>query len=107
MLIAVPLSILLVVVCFVVHYTGLRYMAVHLMERRTQHPHRLFIISMLAIFLLHIIEVSLFAVGYYVGEHHALLGHLYGDRNDSFLDALYASAEIYSSLGFGDRGWPR
>ena len=101
-LIALGLSILMVVICFVVHYTGLRLLADRFFEHGTKHPHRRFILVMLAIFCLHVLEVMIFGLGYSIAEQIPGLGYLRGDQSGNLFDDTYVSAVIYSSLGFGD-----
>jgi len=59
-------------------------------------------VLMLGIFTVHFLEILLYALGYYVAASVFDLGYLEGERATGFLGHFYASAVIYTSLGFGD-----
>jgi len=58
----------------------------------------------------HIVEVQLFAVGYYVLDRYEIYGRLAGNVSDDLTHFSYYSFVAYTSLGFGDiipSGWLR
>jgi hypothetical protein len=50
----------------------------------------------------HVLEMWLFAVGYYLLIRNGQFGSLQGQFNGSLLDCAYFSFTTYTSLGFGD-----
>lgn len=50
----------------------------------------------------HVIEIWLFAFGYYFLAHDGRFGKLQGAYNGTLLDCSYFSFTTYTSLGFGD-----
>ncbi len=52
--------------------------------------------------LAHVIEIWLFAFGYYFMIQTEKFGALAGNFNNSLLDCAYFSFTCYTSLGFGD-----
>lgn len=50
----------------------------------------------------HVIEIWIFAFGYYFLAHDGRYGELQGAFNGSLLDCSYFSFSTYTSLGFGD-----
>ncbi len=61
--------------------------------------HILFLV--LALTVVHIIEIWLFAVAYFFLSR-AGIGHLEGLEADVMFEYVYFSAVVYSTLGFGD-----
>ena len=60
------------------------------------------------VFMVHIVGIWLYATAYFLVENYTSLGKIvgqsrvYGINYESFLDCLYFSAAIYTSLGLGD-----
>lgn len=52
--------------------------------------------------LAHILEIWLFAFGFYFTLQQQNLGELVGNFNGSLIDCAYFSFTCYTSLGFGD-----
>ena len=52
--------------------------------------------------MLHIIEVWIFGIAYYLLLHSPDFGSLSGMTNASIFDYVYFSATVFSTLGFGD-----
>ena len=50
----------------------------------------------------HVVQIGLFAAGFYFLQHHAEVGRLGGNFNNAASSFLYFSTETYTSLGFGD-----
>lgn len=50
----------------------------------------------------HTIEVAIFAVAYYLMHHRDGFGDLTGNFDGSFLDSLYFSFTVFTTVGFGD-----
>lgn len=60
------------------------------------------LIGAFAILFVHIIEIWLFALGYYLMINIEGLGILTGNFNQSLLDCSYFSFTTYTTVGFGD-----
>jgi len=85
-----------------VHYFALSTLTNFLMERE-YHSRRLVGFSVVAMLFAHIVEISIFAVGYVIFHRNLDYGDLVGDMNDNlFNDYWYFSFVSYTSLGFGD-----
>lgn len=91
----------MVVVTVLLHYESLRLITDQLVPRLRVHPRHELVYVILAVFMIHALEIGLFALAY-----HALtaagLGRIHGAIDGSFFDSLYFSLVSYTSLGFGD-----
>jgi hypothetical protein len=56
----------------------------------------------MAIMLAHIVEIWLFAIGYYIMIHTGDFGTLSGNIDLSLLDCSYFSFTTFTTLGYGD-----
>lgn len=100
--IAVVLSVstLLVVTCVAIHYRVL--VAVSAMRRRPHLKARRWLnLVVLAALLAHVVELSVFAVGYWLLEHERF-GQIVDAQGERSTDVWYFSFVAYTSLGFGD-----
>lgn len=85
---------------------GLHYEVLQQLNRRmprwklSRHPRVL--VMMFFILAVHILEIWLFGVGIYMAVQLPGLGQLVGVERVLLLDAIYASASTYSTLGYGD-----
>ncbi|WP_160154211.1 potassium channel family protein [Microbulbifer sp. ALW1] len=50
----------------------------------------------------HVLEIWMFAVGYYFMYNSPFFGTLTGNFNGTLIDCVYFSFTTYTSLGFGD-----
>lgn len=57
---------------------------------------------MLGIFGVHLIDIALYAFAYYLASDVFGIGALEGSPSEGALGHFYASAVIYTTLGFGD-----
>ena len=57
---------------------------------------------MLGIFGVHLIDIGLYACAYYLASDVFAIGALEGSPSEGALGHFYASAVIYTTLGFGD-----
>lgn len=101
MLLTVLTSLLVVVVTVLIHYESLITLSIHVQRWCSNHRLRV-LLSLLGMLVVHIVEVALFAAAYFVMVHHWQLGYLTGNIQDGFIDYLYFSFTVYSTLGFGD-----
>ncbi len=95
------INTLLVLICVVIHYETLYQLARKLSVVHIS-PRRRVLVGVMVILLAHIVEIWLFALGYYAMAHSSGFGTLSGNTNLSLLDCGYFSFTTYTTLGFGD-----
>jgi len=101
-LIIVATTIGLVVGCVLLHYETLRLLSFVLLKLHGKRRRRILIL-VLALVVLATVEIWLFGAGYYLLLRDPSYGALHGPgRVDEFLDYVYFSAVIYTTLGLGD-----
>lgn len=101
MLIVASVCGLLLLLTTFIHYEVLRLLTHGLGGLRIPTRSKLMVVICTA-FLVHAVEVFLFALGYYVFASHGGLGTLSGAFNGTLEACMYFSAETYTSLGYGD-----
>lgn len=101
MIAVVFLCISLVVLTTFVHYELLSAMSPILRALRIPARAKL-VVVILATFMAHIVEISLYALAIYVVVSDLGLGTLGAMEDFSFSATMYFSAETYTSLGYGD-----
>ena len=84
-----------------IHYEALRCLNRGLPLLRMPHRLRL-VVVILGAFLAHATEMALYGFAYYLLIHVLRAGALAGVSAVSLANALYFSAETYTSLGLGD-----
>jgi hypothetical protein len=91
----------LVVTTTLMHYESLRIISAAI--PRVTAPGRLRVLfGLFAIFIAHTLEITFYAVAYYLLRDKFELGNFGGNFSDTFATFLYFSAETFTSLGFGD-----
>ena len=91
----------LVALTVIVHYESLR--AISSITANLGIPHRaLSLVVIAGVMLAHLIEICLFAAGFFLMHTRLGLGAIAGDFNGTTLDYFYFSATTYSTLGVGD-----
>lgn len=90
-----------VVICVTVHYEGLRLLSKLLPKLQLLHRRRI-ILMILSLLLLHVIEVWIFGGAYYLLLHQDGYGELVGAPGANFIDCIYYSASVFTTVGFGD-----
>ena len=60
------------------------------------------IFLILAMLTLHVLEVWIFGLSYYLLIELEGFGALHGVKNASLIDCIYFSATVFSTVGFGD-----
>jgi hypothetical protein len=101
-LLIVATTVVLVVGCVLLHYETLRLLSYMLLRFHGKRRRRI-VILMLALVALATAEIWLFGIGYYALLSDPGYGALHGPgRVDEFLDYVYFSAVIYTTLGLGD-----
>ncbi len=108
-LVTVLVTVIIVITCVGVHYEGLSVLS--RWARIDVSPPRLKIATLiLGQLFLHVVEIWIFAVGYFLLAQKLKFGALiqlpYSNELSAevvrFLDHVYFSAVVYSTLGFGD-----
>lgn len=94
-------TVLLVGLTIGLHYEALQRLN-QAMPRWNLARHPRVLIMMFCILAVHIAEIWLFGVGIYLIVQLPELGQVVGAEPLSLLDAVYASATTYSTLGYGD-----
>jgi len=101
MITTILLSTVLVLLTLCLHQASFVFLARRIPTgARASHP-GLYLL-MLGVFAVHILEILLYALGFYVAINFLGLGSLEGARGTGALGYFYASAVFYTSLGFGD-----
>jgi len=91
----------LVALTVIVHYESLR--AISSITANLGIPHRaLSLVVIAGVLLAHLIEICLFAAGFFLMHTRFGLGAIAGDFNGTTLDYFYFSVTTYSTLGVGD-----
>lgn len=101
MLISIFLALLLVLITFYVHFCALKTLSrMGLHSKVSNYNHVLIIVIIL--FAAHILEISLYAVTYEVAIKYFNIGSIHGNTISNFMEYLYYSIVMYTSLGLGD-----
>jgi hypothetical protein len=95
------LSVLLVASTVLIHLGALRWLARHLASLRTRQKLFAFLL-VLALLVVHMFEIMLFAGGYAWIHEVGGTGELIGDLSAGWRDYVYFSGTVYTSVGFGD-----
>ena len=95
------LSLMLLTFCVFSHYEAFRVIAGRMKAART--PERRLVLEVVVIALCaHLLEIAVFAFGYFLADVAFGLGQFTGVRQASAIDYVYFSLETYTSLGVGD-----
>jgi hypothetical protein len=101
MLQALVAALALVGSAVIIHYESLR--AITILTSHLTIPHRaLSLVVIAGVLLAHLLEICVFAAGFFLMHEHLGLGSVAGQFNGSALDYFYFSATTYSTLGVGD-----
>jgi hypothetical protein len=92
---------LLVGTAVIIHYEALNRLSM-LIPKLPIHPRIRVLFGVFGALFAHIVEMWVFAFGYYYMVHSAKFGSLNGHFDGSLLDCSYFSFVTYTSLGFGD-----
>jgi hypothetical protein len=101
MIAAIIITMVLVVVTFTLHYYTLLALSNYIPQSRTKRDLNVLIIVGV-LFVSHIVEISLYALGYYLSISILELGTLHGAVMDASMAYFYYSGIIFTTLGLGD-----
>lgn len=101
MIAAALLTAFLVLLSVFIHYEALRCVS-DAMPRMTLPPRSRLLVVIVVAVLAHLVEITLFAVGFWLMQGQWQLGALTGLVDGVLLDYFYFSASSYTTLGMGD-----
>ena len=90
-------------VCCWLHFESLQGL-IRLSKRFTHTARQAVMMTVLALILLHLVEIMFFALAY-AGLHYAFgnkIGHIAGNFNGTVADVVYFSFTAYTTVGYGD-----
>lgn len=94
-------TLLLVVICVLIHYEGLSQLTTRLKRIRIR-PRPRILVMIFTILMIHVTEIWIFGLGYYALAHNAEHGQLLAPHAVGLFDYVYYSATCYTTLGLGD-----
>ena len=97
----VVFSILLVLICVVMHYEFLHYWP-KLEGLISKRPRGRILRLVLCLILLHSIEMIIFGFGYWYLGDASSFAYLIGENTFGLADCIYYAAAVYTTVGFGD-----
>lgn len=95
------INISLVCLAVLVHYEMLYRLSVQI-PKMTIKPRFRVILGLIGALTAHVIEIWIFALGYYMMVSIGNFGMLNGAFNNTLMDCVYYSFVTYTSLGLGD-----
>lgn len=95
------LSLALVAASLLVHYEALSRLNATI-PRLPMRPRARVLFLIVALLLVHSVEIAIFAGGLMLAANHEGLGHVAGVEELGLADALYVSAATYTTVGYGD-----
>ncbi|MDO9049963.1 MAG: potassium channel family protein [Methylotenera sp.] len=101
MTVAFILISMLVAAAVLVHFEALNQLTLLIPKLDIKHRLRV-LVGVFGALLAHVIEIWLFAFGYYLMVRQGGFGSLQGHFDGSLMDCVYFSLVNYTSLGFGD-----
>lgn len=109
MLVSFLVNALLASICVLLHFEVLNVLSILAPAPGVSRRFRI-LLGVFGTLCAHLIEVWIFALGYFGLTASGVMGKLEGNTTGSFIDSLYFSIVSYTSLGFGDiipTGWVR
>lgn len=95
-------TVIVVCLCVLVHYEGLSLLVKGLAKHHDHQPRRKVLYGIFAVLVLHVVEIWLFGLAYWVLLLWPETGHVASSASSSLLDSVYLSAMTYTTVGFGD-----
>jgi hypothetical protein len=100
-LIVVAVTAFAVILCVLMHYEALSRLTVFL-RRVHLHQRPKILLLIFSILLIHVAEIWVFGSAFYVLISFPGFGALVAGHAVGFVDAIYLSANCYTTLGLGD-----
>jgi Ion channel len=94
-------TLAIVVGCVLLHYEALSQLTGWL-KRIHIRPRPRILVMILALLVIHVVEIWVFGLGYWALTLDASHGELRGPHTVGLLDCVYYSAVCYTTLGLGD-----
>ena len=101
MLISLLTYFVLVITTILIHYETLFQLAQKLVQIKIVHRYKV-LFAVMVIMVAHLLEICLFALGYYLLIHLDDYGSMLGNTTLTFNDCAYFSFTSYTTLGYGD-----
>jgi hypothetical protein len=101
MILTIILNSILIAAAVLIHYEALNQLS-SIIPKLPIKPRLKVLVGVLGTLVAHVIEMWIFAFGYYFMVHSNKFGALKGAFDSSLLDCVYFSFVTYTSLGFGD-----
>lgn len=95
------INIGLVSIAVLIHYEMLYRMSALIPHLTIKHRFRV-VFGVIGALIAHVIEISMFSIGYYLMIRAGNFGTLTGEFSNTFSDCFYYSFVTYTSLGLGD-----
>lgn len=101
MLVAILLNGFLVAAVVVIHHEVLNFLFRY-GPKVSKHRNLALLVGVFGALIAHVVEIWLFAFGYFFMVHSDRFQALQGNFDGSLTDCAYFSFSTYTSLGFGD-----
>lgn len=101
MLATILLNSALVTIAVTIHFEFLYRLSTLMPIIPIRHRYRV-LVGVIGAMIAHVLEIWVFAFGYYYMVHTGHYGGLQGTFDGSILDCSYFSFTVYSTIGFGD-----
>ena len=90
-----------VALAVLLHYEGLGILSVRLAHLHGERRRKV-LFGVYGVIVLHVTEIWLFGAAIWALLHFGATGAIAGSPDALFLDAIYLSAETFTTVGFGD-----
>ncbi|WP_047549113.1 potassium channel family protein [Methylotenera sp. G11] len=101
MIAAFALNAAIVAVAVLIHFEALNMLSILTPKIPVRHRLRV-LIGVFGALIAHVVEIFLFASGYYFMANHTGFGTLVGRIDNSLMDCMYFSFVNFTTLGLGD-----
>jgi hypothetical protein len=98
----VATTLVVVALAVMLHYDGPSTLSKRRSDTVPHLGHRAMVIVVLWLFALHVAEIWLFGIAYWLLIDRMGIGGIAGEADPGLLEAVYLSATTYSTVGFGD-----
>ncbi len=102
MLLAFALNSLLILMTILLHYETLAYLDRKLQLLEHVSSRLRVLVGVVVIFIIHVIEIWLFGLGYFSTLQVEGMGEIIGATHNLFMDCVYLSFITYTTVGYGD-----